>query len=470
MIGAGMTGLLAAAAISRADRDAEVVVLERDVLPDAPENRRGVPQGQHAHLLMAGGLSAMEALFTDSLRERLAEAGAHRIPMANGMLALAPDAGWFRRYRGEGPSMITCTRALLDWVVRAALLEQAGNVSIHRATVEGLLGDARRVRGVRVSGSDATLGRELEADLVVDASGRGSRTVHWLSDIGIRGVKERKVDSGLTNATRIYRTPDGAETFPLTVIQADPHSGRPGRSAMVLPIEGNRWMVSAGGTRGGEPPSDEEGFLGYCRSLPHPIVGRLVSGAEPLTGVVVSRSTSNVRRYFERSPLWPERFLVLGDALATFNPAYGQGISVGALGAHGLYRALRQDGISRPGLTRRVLHGAARHVGTAWSTAVAMDVLYPRVRGGSPTVADRAAAAYARRLTRAATSSRDAAAALWDLTSLRAGPARALRPAALLATVTRPLLPPISEPPLLPAERRILERLGKAAEDACGTR
>ncbi|MFG2793454.1 NAD(P)/FAD-dependent oxidoreductase [Streptomyces sp. NPDC048419] len=467
VIGAGIAGLLAAAAIARAARDAEVLLLERDVLPDGPENRRGVPQGQHAHLLMAGGLSAMEILFTDSLRERLIEAGAHRISMGNGMLTLAPDVGWLRRYRRNGPSMFTCTRALLDWVVREVLLE-APNVSIHQATVEGLLGDALRVRGVRISGADTTLTSELEADLVVDTTGRGSRNVQWLKDIGISEVKERKVDSGLTNATRIYRTPAGAETFPLTLVQANPYSGRPGRSAMVLPIEGNRWMVSAGGTRGGEPPSDEQGFLEYCLSLPHPIVGQLISSAEPLTDVVVSRSTSNVRRYFEKSPLWPEQFLVLGDALATFNPAYGQGISVAALGARDLYRALQQGGICSPGLTERVLHSVSRHVNTAWSTAVAMDVLYPEVRGGRPTIADRAAAAYVRRLTRAATSSWNAAAALWDITSLQAPPSRAVRPAALLATLTKPLLRQISEPPLQPSERQTLECLKKAATDAHG--
>ncbi|MGW3122844.1 NAD(P)/FAD-dependent oxidoreductase [Streptomyces sp. NPDC001107] len=469
VIGAGIAGLLAAAAISRATPGTEVVLLDRDALADGPVNRRGVPQGQHAHLLMAGGISAMEVLFTQSVRERLLAAGAHEISMGHGMLAFAPDAGWFRRYRGNGARMITCTRALLDWVVREALLEQTAKVSIHQAAVEGLLGNAQRVRGVRLSKAGSTLGKELEADFVIDTSGRGSRSLQWLKDIGVGGVAERKIDSGLTNATRIYRTPAGAEHFPLTLIQADPYHGRPGRSAMVLPIEGNRWMVSAGGTRGGEPPSDPQGFLEYALSLPHPIVGHLIAGAEPLTDVAVSRSTSNLRRYFEKSPLWPEHFLVLGDALATFNPAYGQGISVAALGARDLYQDLQQSGLASPGLARRVLRSAARHVDTAWSTAVAMDVLYPAVRGGRPTRADHATAAYTRRLTRAATGSWHAAAALWDVTSLTARPSRVLRPAALLATLTRPLPRRLDEPPLQPSERQMLERLKKAAEEADGS-
>ncbi|MFF1404477.1 FAD-dependent oxidoreductase [Streptomyces sp. NPDC058294] len=467
VIGAGTAGLVAAAALSRAEPALEILLLDRDELPEGPENRRGVPQGHHAHLLMAGGLSAMETLFPDSVRDRLLAAGAHEIALGNGMLALTADSGWFRRWRSNGPHMITCTRALLDWVLRQALLDSCANISVHRAGVEGLLGNARRVHGVRVSGADDGLGPEVEADFVVDASGRGSGSLKWLGGIGITGVEERKIDSGLTNATRIYRTPKGAEHFPLTVVQANPYNGRPGRSAMVLPIEGDRWMVSAGGTRGGEPPQDPQGFLDYTLDLPHPIVGHLISGAEALTDVVVTRgrSTSNARRYFEKSAQWPERFVVLGDALTTFNPAYGQGMSVAALGAQVLTRELRQHGLTGPGLSRRVLRGAARHVDTAWATAVGMDILYPGVLGGEPTLTDRVTAHYARRLTKAATGSYDAAAALWDVTSLTATPARVLRPKALLAGLTGPFLPRTSEPPLWPAEREVLDRLRKAAEN-----
>ncbi|WP_460110635.1 FAD-dependent monooxygenase [Streptomyces sp. YKOK-J1] len=466
VIGAGTAGLVAAAALSLAEPALQVHVLDRDVLPQGPENRRGVPQGRHAHLLMAGGLSAMEALFPVSVRDRLLQAGAHEIALGNGMLALTPDGGWFHRWKRSGPHMITCTRALTDWVLRQILLETRANVSVHQASVEGFLGDARHVRGVRLGpGADPGLGRELEADLVVDASGRGSGSLAWLAGIGISGVEEKKIDSGLTNATRIYRIPPGAESFPLTLVQANPYDGRPGRSAMVLPIEGDRWMVSAAGTRGGEPPRDAEGFLRYALDLPHPIIGHLIAGAEPLTDVAVSRghSTDNNRRYFEKADQWPERLIVLGDALATFNPAYGQGMSVAALGAQVLALELQRHGLTGAGLSRRVLRGAARHVDTAWSTAVGVDVLYPGVVGAEPGAADRVAAWYTNRLTRAATGTYEAASALWDVTSLTAPATRALRPRALFAALTGPALPRTLEPPLQPSEQRILDRLTGAA-------
>ncbi|WP_320778127.1 NAD(P)/FAD-dependent oxidoreductase [Streptomyces sp. CRN 30] len=456
VIGAGLAGMLAAAALSTTVD--EVVVLERDDLPDGPEHRKGLPQGRHAHLLMAGGLAAMEDLVPGvGMREHLLSVGAHDIPLGSGMVALTSE-GWFRRWRHDGPHMITCTRALLDRAVRVAVLDHT-KTELRAAGAVGLLGTRERVTGVRVSGAEGE--RELAADLVVDAGGRGSRLFTWLAGLGLTGVREKTVDCGLVNATRLYRVPDGAERFPLTMVQADPYAGRPGRSGMVLPVEGGRWMVSLAGTRGGEPPADPDAFLRYALDLPDPLVGRLISGAEPLTGVHVSRSTSNVRRYVERARDWPEGLVVLGDALAMFNPAYGQGMSVAALGARELGAEVRRAGPASPGLARRVQRRAARWVDAAWAAAVSQDVRYPGVRGARPGVTDHLIAAYTRRLTRAATGSYPAASALWDVTSLRTGPGRLLRPATVLSALTGSPLPPAARPPLTPAEREVLRGLDR---------
>ncbi|MFF7474986.1 FAD-dependent monooxygenase [Streptomyces sp. NPDC008092] len=483
VIGAGLAGMLAAAALS--GHVDEVVVLDRDELPDGPEHRRGLPQGRHAHLLMSGGLAAMEDLVPGvSMRERLLSAGAHEIPLGSGMLALTPE-GWMRRWQQDGPRMITCSRALLDWVVRTEVLAAHSRTEIRTAQALSLTGTAHRVTGVRISskaatgaaaeastGTTATTSATasaaagetvLDADFVVDASGRGSRVVRWLEEFGVTGIPERTVDSGLVNATRIYRRPEGAEHFPLTVLHADPYASRPGRSGMVLPIEGDRWMVSLAGTRGGEPPADPEGFLEYIRTLPDPILARLVSGAEPLTGIHTSHSTHNARRYLEKARTWPEGLVVLGDALATFNPAYGQGMSVAAQGARTLSRELDRSGLTAPGLSRRVQRGVATVVEGPWATAVGQDVWYPETRGGTPNATDRLVTRYSRRLLKAATGSYRAAAALWDVSSLETGPARLLHPTAILAALNGPLLPPLAGPPLTPTERKVLDELDKTA-------
>jgi len=459
VVGAGLAGLLAAAALS-AHAD-EVIVLDRDELPDGPEHRKGLPQGRHAHLLMSGGLAAMEDLVPGvSVRERLLAAGAHEISLDSGMVALTPE-GWLRRWRHEGPRMLTCSRALLDWVVREAVL--AGTKAEIR-TAQGLelLGDLRGVTGVRIS-TDAGE-TDLDADFVVDASGRGSRVLHWLEKLGVTGIDERTVDSGLVNATRIYRRPAGAEHFPLTILQANPYLSLPGRAGMVLPIEGDRWMVSLAGTRGAEPPADPDGFLQYILDLPDPILGRLVSGAEPLTDVHTSHSSKNVRRYLEKARDWPDGLVVLGDALATFNPAYGQGMSVAALGAQVLSRELDHEGFSAPGLAAKVQRGVAVPVEGAWALAVGQDVWYPNTKGPDPTTADRLITRYSRRLLKSATGSYAAAAALAAVTSMEADASTLIHPGTLLAALNGPLLPPLSGPPLTPAERKTLEALAATGD------
>ena len=458
VVGAGLAGLLAAAALSV--HTDEVIVLDRDELPDGPEHRRGLPQGRHAHLLMSGGLAAIDDLVPGpSVRDQLLAAGAHEISLSSGMLALTPE-GWLRRWKHEGPRMLTCTRALLDWVVRSAVLADT-KTEIRTARALDLLGDARRVTGVRIS-TDAGI-TELDADFVVEASGRGSRIVRWLGALGVTGIDEKTVDSGLVNATRIYRRPEGAEHFPLTILQANPYESRPGRAGMVLPIEGDRWMVSLAGTRGGEPPADPDGFLQYIRDLPDPILGRLVSGAEPLTDIHTSHSSKNVRRYLEKLQDRPDGLVVLGDALATFNPAYGQGMSVAALGAQILARELDHEGFTAPGLAARVQHGVAAPVEGAWAMAVGQDIWYPETKGPEPTRADRLITGYSRRLLKSATGSYKAAAALAAVTSMESDASTLMRPGTLLAALNGPLLPPLSGPPLTPSERKTLAGLERAA-------
>ncbi|GHI08112.1 pyridine nucleotide-disulfide oxidoreductase [Streptomyces cellostaticus] len=481
VIGAGIAGMLAAAALSPVVD--HVVVLDRDELPDGPEHRTGVPQGRHAHLLMHGGLEAMEKLVPQAgMRAYLLAAGARQISLSSGMLALTP-AGWFRRWRHDEYLTITCSRALLDWAVRTAVLRNT-NVTVHRAQATGLLGSARQVLGVRLSpgaGGEFAPGlladhglrltgdgreAELDADFVVDASGRGTRVLRWLEALGIHDVREDNVDSGLVNATRVYRVPQGAQNWPLTLIQADPYTGRPGRSGMIVPIENDQWMVSLGGTRGSEPPKDPDDFLGYALALPSPLVGRLIADATPLTPVFTSHSTSNSRRYLEKARVWPDRFVALGDAAATFNPLYGQGMSVAALGAQSLAEAVRQTDVAAPGLARRVQRTLAGSVEAAWSVAVSTDVLYPGVEGGSPTLAHRLTAGYSQRLTKAAAGSYAAASALWDVTCLRTGPTRLMRPDAVLSALMGPALPPLSGPPLTADERAFLARLGQGVPTA----
>ncbi|MDT0570788.1 pyridine nucleotide-disulfide oxidoreductase [Streptomyces sp. DSM 3412] len=470
VIGASMAGMLAAAALARSVD--EVIVLERDDLPDEPRPRRGLPQGRHAHILLPSGRDAIDELVPGGeVRGRLLAAGARERGLTSGLVTLGPQ-GWYRRSRHhDAYPLLIGSRDLIDRTVRDAVLASTTRVRIRRASATGLLGTAERVTGVRLTtdtegsaGSSAGAAEErLPADLVVDASGRGTRVEHWLADLGITGVRKDVVDSGLVYATRLYRTPVGAENFPPAQVTADPKGGRPGRSGLLLPIEGDRWLVSLAGTRGGEPTSSPEDFVPFALSLRHPLVGRLIAGAEPLTDVTLSRSTRNERRYFEKSERWPEGLVALGDAVATYNPVYGQGMSVAALGARELSRELDRAGVGAPGLARRVQRAAAKVVHAAWTMSVGQDQWFPGVRGKSPTLADRLLSAYAGRMSRVATGSYRVSAAMCRVTTLQADALHLLHPALLLSTALGPFLPPLSGPPLTPEERNILSGLDTPA-------
>jgi 2-polyprenyl-6-methoxyphenol hydroxylase-like FAD-dependent oxidoreductase len=455
VIGGGLAGMLAATAVSKAV--GTVTVIERDELPDGPRPRKGLPQARHIHTLMAGGAEAINTLLPGTTDHLLAE-GAHFQPLTSHMVALSPE-GWYRRWRPTH-YLITVSRDLLDHVVRNQVLkdERIEVLTGRRAT--GLLGSSSRVSGVALA--PATGPRRdtqtLTADLVIDASGRGSRATTWLSDLGITGIPEHTVDTGLTYATRIYRALDGAETIPVINVMADPRGSGPGQAAALAPIENGQWIVSLGGTRGGEPTADPEDFVRFARSLRHPLIGDIIARAQPLTDITLTHSTRNRRRYFEKARNWPEGFIALGDSIATFNPVYGQGMSVAAQGALALHRHLARTGdVRSPGLARRVQRATAGPVEAAWALATAQDIHYTAAHDQAPTLQDRLVSSFTSRLSRTATGSFFMATALTDVTSMRKGAARLLRPSVLAAALTGPLLPPLAEPPLTGRERRLLQ-------------
>lgn len=370
VVGSGLAGVLTAAVLAR--YAGHVTVVDRDELPAGPSLRKGVPQAHHAHLLMGGGALAIEELLPGALAE-LYLAGARRIELPEDLVALTAY-GWQNRFAGTH-FMISCGRALLDWVIRDLVLRDE-RITLRPSTeVMDLTGDHTHITGVALRDAGP-----LAANLVVDASGRGSRARNWLLALGVPPVKADTVDSGLAYATRVFETPDGLpDRFPAITIMADVRSDAPGQNGVLLPIEDDRWIVTVSGTRGGEPPTDEDAFVAFARGLRHPLIGDLVANAEPVGRVHSSRSTVNRRTYFEQVPQWPAGLLVLGDALAAFNPIYGHGMSCAALSAAALDRVLRGRPPSEE-LAARAQRAAAASVNDAWRFATSQDVRYPGVR------------------------------------------------------------------------------------------
>ncbi|WP_328859353.1 FAD-dependent oxidoreductase [Streptomyces sp. NBC_00306] len=448
IIGGGMAGMLAAAAL--ADHAEKVTVIERDQLPNSPIPRKGLPQARHVHVLYSGGARAFESLLP-GVTERWLEAGARRIPLPTGLVSYTAQ-GWLRRW-SEMQFMIACTRDLLDLVVRDRVMDQHPHVTLlQEHELLRLNGTADRVTGVRVLGPD---GQEAhhEADLVVDASGRGSRAPHWLTDLGIPTIEEAEVDSGLVYASRLYRAPAGSESFPLVNVQSDPNTPVPGQTATIEPVEGGRWLVTLSGTRGGEPTNNPDEFEKFARSIRHPVVGELISTTTPLDQTVtVTRSTVNRRRYFEKAKSWPDGFVVIGDAVATYNPLYGQGMSVAAQGLIKLRNEVRLQGLAAHGLARAAQRALAGPAAMAWELATSQDILYPGAVGQPPRAGAGVATRYVNRLMRTATGRPAVCAAFLDVITL-SKPATAWgHPDTVVASLRGPGRRPLTEPPLTDAE------------------
>jgi 2-polyprenyl-6-methoxyphenol hydroxylase-like FAD-dependent oxidoreductase len=375
VIGASMAGLLAARVL--ADHFEQVTLVERDRFPAPGANRKGVPQGKQTHVLLERGRQIMEE-YLPGLTDELAGLGAANIA------DFSFNVGWFHSggYHQPGVSGISgvgVSRPTLEASVRARVLALPNVRAIEGCSVLGLLttADKRRVTGVRLAGRQAGDAEEtLTADLVVDAGGRGSRSPAWLEEMGYPRPAEEEVRIGLGYTTCYYRRrPDHIPGRDGIVMLATPPDKRMGA---MLAQDGDRWVVTLGGYLGEHAPTDYQGFLESARKLPAPDIYNLIKRAEPLGEPVAYKFPANLRRRYDKLARFPERYLVLGDALCSFNPIYGQGMTVAAMEAVALGECLA-DGRER--LARRFFAKASQIIDVSWSAAVGNDLAFPEVVG-----------------------------------------------------------------------------------------
>ncbi|MEV4949052.1 FAD-dependent monooxygenase [Streptomyces sp. NPDC053755] len=398
VIGGSLAGLLAARVLS--EHAERVTVVERDRFPEGPDARPGVPQSRHTHVLLEGGQRALDELLPGFMDE-LTEQGAPRVGMPQDMVQWQ-NGQWFRRIPAT-TAFYTGDRAKLEALVRRRVLADPRIETAQGVEAVGLIGDSARVRGVllrdRGVGSGTGEGgepRRLEADLVVDASGRGTRAPDWLAAIGAEAPHEETIDTGLAYATRTYRAPENDKTDALGYfIVPNPEQVYGG---VVVPLGDGRHLVTLSGLRGDEPPTDEAGFEAYANRLPHPVIGEWLARAEPVSPVFGFRRTANVRRRYDRPGRRPAGFLATGDALCTFNPIYGQGMAVAAMSAVALREAL---GDRRRTATTRVVQKALLDASRqAWDISAGSDKKMPGATGNATgtRAVDRPVGWYLRRL------------------------------------------------------------------------
>lgn len=283
------------------------------------------------------------------------------------------------------------------------------------------------------------------ATLVVDASGRGSRTPQWYAALGRAAPQEETVDAGLAYATRMYRPKDPA-TAPDAGVNVPGWPGCP-RGAAYVPVEDGKWLLTVSGVRGHHPPTDAAEFTAFTATIGDPYVHELLARAEPLSPVHGFRDTYNRRRHYERPGALPEGFLVLGDAGCTFNPVYGQGMSVAALGALAVRTTLADGGGLRPGITAEAQRAVARAVEPAWLAAVGSDRPYASPDDAKAGLGERLSTWYIDRLFARAAIDPVVGAAFRDVFCLTAPPARLVAPQIFLRTVFLPRRPGLPSPP-----------------------
>src|SRR5687768_11221049 len=361
IIGASLARLFAAAAAAAAG--ARTMIIERDVLPDGPMPRRGVPQGQQPHVLLHRGLLAAEEL-VPGIREDLVARGA--VPFDTGNMAWLGEYGWMPTWI-PAYETVSATRPLLEHLVRQRVLNLPG-VTLHEGVrVTELQHDARRWHVVC---EDAT---SVEADLVIDASGRGSRLPHWLSDLGVPLSEPSTVDARLGYACRTYRAVGEPPIKVAVVIAATPQSGR---GALAIPVEDGQWLIQAAGYGDRRPSRDVAEFAEFLATLPDPVIAELTQHLEPVGDVTIHRQTGNRRNRYGQSRAWPAGLLAIGDAYCAFNPVYGQGITVAACQAVLIRDALERDrtpAASGPLETRRLQRRIGATADLPWSVATSED-------------------------------------------------------------------------------------------------
>jgi 2-polyprenyl-6-methoxyphenol hydroxylase-like FAD-dependent oxidoreductase len=423
VLGGSVAGLLAARVLS--DHAAEVVVIERDD-PDVTGVRPGVPQATQVHVLLDGGRVQLDRWFPGFSQE-MVDAGA--VLSTDGTVDMYLDGV---RKVPAPDEILSSSRTFLETHLRARALALP-NVRLVRARARGLMFTPDRVTGARYTADGDPEDRitDLPADLVVDAMGRSSRLSDWLEEAGWPRPPLRRIGIDLGYATANFSRTD--DTVDVTTVHAAVQPGggrRPGVSVLTA-VEDHRWSILLSGFAADRPTGDPEDFRARCRELP-PIFAQVADGCPLIGPVQTYRQADSRRRDFHAVPL-PGGIIAVGDAVASFNPVYGQGMSSAALHASCLSAYLR-SGPSVLAPARGYFALIRLVVDAAWQTSTTNDLALPHVDGPYPR-GYRVAHRISDLILRASVADMEINRRFLQVTHMRAHPNTLIQPGVLLRAV-----------------------------------
>ncbi|MGA8209810.1 MAG: FAD-dependent monooxygenase [Nocardioidaceae bacterium] len=428
VLGASMAGLMTARVL--ADRYERVTVVERDDLPAPGETRKGVPQARHAHLLLPRGGEVISELFP-GLLESMVDEGVPAVVDMRGFRLTFGGHLLAQDLEATFPPTYQMSRALLEGRVLERLRSTAGVEVRQGYDVVGLTttDGAERVTGARIQHRARSFEEIVAADLVVAATGRSSRAGHWLEELGYQRPAEEQLKIDLMYVSCRLTMPVDV-LGPVRTILIGPVPDRP--TALVLTAQENgTWILTVSGYAGHHPPTRWPDLLDFLRVWTPPHVVTALEGAPRRTDPCTHRYAANLRRRYDRLKAFPRGLLVVGDAVCSFNPIYGQGMTVAALEALVLRECLETG---TDDVARRFFRRIAGPSGVAWQLATGGDLALPSVPGARPLPV-RVLNRYVEQVQSAAERDPAVATSFLRVTSLLDPPSRLLGP----ATVARVL-------------------------------
>jgi 2-polyprenyl-6-methoxyphenol hydroxylase-like FAD-dependent oxidoreductase len=387
VIGGSLAGLMTARVL--ADHFDAVTVLERDPIADQPALHQSIPQGNHLHSLLLGGQQVMASLYPGFI-EQLGTLGAVRCRAGKEVVFYLPTGkafsvtGRVREPRDLGFDITCHSRGLLEYCVRQCTLQYPNITFARESTVQGLVYADGRIHGVHYNYFGEA--HSLATDLVVDAGGRRSQAPRWLTELGFQTPEDTMIGVDIAYASTKFHVPEDYDDPERLLVFMGPPPDFPNGAVMEI-IEHQTWHVTLMGRFGNYPPHDAAGFLAFAAALHTPKLFDLIKDAERVADITAYRFPTSVRRHYERLTTFPEGFVVLGDAISSFNPFYGQGMSSAALQVQALQQLLTErGGVPRglDGLAPAFFARAAEIVETPWTLAASQDFAYPGTQGQRP--------------------------------------------------------------------------------------